>query len=174
MLFQKLTKEQFDLVFPILEESFPIEELRIKEEQRELLDKSEYSLCAIKSEGGAVQGVVAYWELADFLYIEHLAIKKEARCGGIGGKQLMKLLEEMGKPVVLEVELPKGDLEKRRVGFYERLGFAFNEYGYLQPPLRAGHDLLPLRLMTYPEAIDEVTYERYKDLLYKHVYEYEE
>ncbi len=161
VLFQKLTKEQFDLVFPILEESFPVEELRTKENQRNLLDKPEYSLCAIKSEAGVMQGVVAYWEFADFSFIEHLAIKKEARNSGIGGKRLQKLLEEMEKPVVLEVELPEGDLEMRRVAFYERVGFVFNDYAYLQPPMQEGHDLLPLRLMTYPEGIDEGTYNGY-------------
>lgn len=173
-MFQKLTKEQFDLVFPILEDSFPIEELRIKEGQRNLLEKSEYSLCAIKGENGVVQGVIAYWELDDFLYIEHLAMKKEARNGGLGGKRLEEFVLQMQKPVVLEVELPEGEMEMRRVGFYERLGFVYNEYPYLQPPLREGHQMLPLRLMTYPFGIEETTYERYKSLLYQYVYEYRE
>ncbi|WP_317856170.1 GNAT family N-acetyltransferase [Chakrabartyella piscis] len=173
-MFQKLNKEQFELVYPILEDSFPVEELRTKENQRSLLDKPEYTLCAIKGENGVVQGVAAYWELDDFLYIDHLAIKKEARNGGIGGKRFMELIAQIGKPVVLEVELPEGELEQRRIAFYERLGFFYNDYPYLQPPMREGDEMFPLRYMTYPDKIDEITYERYKRNIYKVAYGYEE
>ena len=75
--------------------------------------------------------------------------------------------------MVLEVEVPEDELTCRRVGFYERHGLVYNEYPYLQPPLRKGNDLLPLRFMTYPASIDEETYERYKKQMYKFVYKYE-
>ena len=75
--------------------------------------------------------------------------------------------------MVLEVEVPEDALTRRRIGFYERHGLVYNEYPYLQPPLRKGNALLPLRFMTKPGAIDEKTYERYKRLIYRIVYKYE-
>ena len=83
------------------------------------------------------------------------------------------LLEEKNRPMVLEVEVPEDDLARRRIGFYERHGLVYNDYPYLQPPLRKGNELLPLRLMTKPTAIDETTYERYKKRMYAVVYKYE-
>jgi len=76
--------------------------------------------------------------------------------------------------MVLEVEVPADDLTRRRIGFYERHGLVYNDYPYLQPPLRTGNELLPLRFMTKPGAIDEITYERYKKRMYELVYQYNE
>ena len=74
---------------------------------------------------------------------------------------------------VLEVELPEDALTRRRIGFYERHGLVFNSYPYLQPPMRKGQGVLPLRLMTKPAAIDAKTYQRYKKRIHSIVYKYE-
>lgn len=42
-------------------------------------------------------------------------------------------IRQSGKPVLLEVEPPLGEMEQRRIGFYERLGFHLNPYAYVQP-----------------------------------------
>ena len=39
-----------------------------------------------------------------------------------------------GTPVVLEVEMPTDEMSKRRIGFYERLGFELDNQVYHQPP----------------------------------------
>ena len=49
----------------------------------------------------------ATWEIEDFLYIEHFAVKEEYRNGGYGGMLLDALLAEKKRPMVLEVELPE-------------------------------------------------------------------
>ena len=171
-MFERITEETFDEIFPLLEAAFPVTELRIKEDQRSLLQEEKYVLCGVRKEG-RFAAVFATWEIDDFLYIEHFAVKEECRNDGYGGMLLEKLLEEKGKPMVLEVEVPEDELTCRRVGFYERHGLVYNEYPYLQPPLRKGNDLLPLRFMTYPASVDAETYERYKKQMYKFVYKYE-
>ncbi|MBQ5589668.1 MAG: hypothetical protein IIU70_05920 [Anaerotignum sp.] len=55
-----------------------------------------------------------------------------------------------------------------------KLQSATNDYPYLQPPMRKGQGMLPLRFMTKPSAIDNKTYERYKKQIYKYVYKFEE
>ena len=171
-MFERITEETFDEIFPLLEAAFPVTELRIKEDQRSLLQEEKYVLYGVRKDG-KFAAVFATWEIDDFLYIEHFAVKEECRNDGYGGMLLEKLLEEKGKPMVLEVEVPEDELTCRRVGFYERHGLVYNEYPYLQPPLRKGNDLLPLRFMTYPASIDEEMYERYKKQMYKFVYKYE-
>ena len=172
-MFERITEETFDEIFPLLEEAFPVTELRVKEEQRRLLQEACYRLYGVRK-NGAFAAVFATWEIDDFLYIEHFAVKEVYRNSGYGGMLLDRLLEEKGRPMVLEVEVPEDDMTRRRIGFYERHGLVYNEYPYLQPPLRKGQDLLPLRFMTKPAAIDEETYERYKNRIYRIVYKYED
>lgn len=173
-MFERISKDTFETVYPILEEAFPVEELREMERQKALLDKPQYRLYGIKNESGILQGVIAMWDFNEFLYCEHLAIRPEFRNGGFGGNKLDEIIDWADKPIVLEVEVPEDALTERRVKFYERHGFFYNDYPYLQPPMRAGQEMLPLRFMTFPEGISEDVYNRYKSLIYKFVYDYEE
>lgn len=172
-MFERITENTFDEIFPLLEAAFPATELRIREDQHKLLQEERYHLYGVRKDG-VFAAVFATWEIDDFLYIEHFAVKEECRNGGYGGKLLDILLEEKGRPMVLEVEVPEDEMTRRRIGFYERHGLVYNEYPYLQPPMRKGQDMLPLRFMTKPSAIDEKTYERYKNQIYKFVYKFEE
>lgn len=165
------TKEDFEKIFPILEEAFPAVELREREEQEALLEEEAYRLYGVQDEAGRFFAVIAIWELADdFIFIEHFAVEKNSRNGGIGGKILDWFIDWYGKDVVLEVELPEDDLKKRRIGFYKRHGFVWNDYFYLQMPLRKGQEPMPLRLMTKPRPLDEKMFQRYRKLIYHGVY----
>ena len=171
-MFERITEETFDEIFPLLEAAFPVTELRIKGDQRKLLAEAEYRLYGVRKDGNFA-AVFATWEIDDFLYIEHFAVKEEYRNGGYGGRLLDRLLEEKGRPMVLEVEVPEDEMTRRRIGFYARHGLVYNDYPYLQPPMRKGQEMLPLRFMTKPSAVDEKTYERYKKQIYRIVYKYE-
>lgn len=168
-----LTKDDFEKVYPILAQSFPETEVRAKEDQLALIENECYHLYAIKDEEEKTGGVIAAWELSDdFLYIEHFATLPEKRNHGFGGEMLDLFVEWNGKNVVLEVELPEDALTRRRIGFYERHGFVWNDYPYMQPPMRKGQEPLPLRLMTKPTALDVETYERYRSDIHQNVYRY--
>ncbi len=171
-MFERITETTFDEIFPLLESAFPVNELREKERQKAMLAEPCYRLYGVRKDGGFA-AVFAAWEIEDFLYIEHFAVKEECRNGGFGGTLLDAFLAEKGRPTVLEVEEPEDELTQRRIGFYERHGFVFNGYPYLQPPMRQGQDVLPLKLMTKPSAIDETTYQRYKKKIHSIVYKYE-
>lgn len=172
-MFERITEESFDAVFPLLEEAFPITELRTEAGQRSLLQEEQYRLYGVKK-GGRFAAVLAVWDFLDFVYIEHFAVKKEERSGGFGGLVLDAFAAEMKKPLVLEVEEPTDALTRRRIGFYQRHGLVYNPYFYLQPPLREGNQPLPLKLMTKPNGISEDTFRRYQKELYRVVYKYAE
>ena len=74
--------------------------------------------------------------------------------------------------VVLEVELPEDSLKKRRIGFYERHGFTFNEYPYIQPPMGEDRHEIPLRIMSAPEPLSEDEFQSVRTELYESVYHY--
>lgn len=173
-MFERIDKEHYDMVYPILQEAFPVTELREKGRQKALLEEPYYHLYGITGADQQVEGVIAAWEIDDFLYIEHFAILPDFRNGGFGGKKLMEFVAMIDKPVVVEVEPGEDDLTRRRIGFYERHGFYCNDYPYLQPPMRAGQPLMPLMLMTSPSKISEDVYNKYKTLIHKLVYKYEE
>lgn len=167
------TTSAFERVFPILQEAFPITELRTKQKQKELLQDPLYRLYAIQNEALEDVGVLAFWELEqDWIYMEHFAILPEKRNGGFGGLVLDRFLDQIEKNVVLEVEVPEDTLTKRRVAFYERHGFYFNTYPYIQPPMREGQKAIPLRFMTRPSKIDLDTYERYRLCIHQKVYRF--
>ena len=68
-------------------------------------------------------GFITGWLFDGYTYVEHFAIDPAASNGGIGAEAMKQFLVFCGTPVVLEVEMPTDEMSKRRIGFYERLGF---------------------------------------------------
>lgn len=115
-------------------------------------------------------GFITAWKFEKFIYIEHFAIDASARNGGIGGRALKQFLASCQAPVVLEVEIPTDELSKRRIGFYERLGFTLDQHLYYQPPYQEGGETLEMRLMTYGKIDLAIFFEQVKQTLYTQVY----
>lgn len=78
-------------------------------------------------------GLLVWWDLESFVYVEYLAIDPAYRGRKIGREVMTGLLTAQRRPVVLEVELPIDDLTRRRVSFYQRLGFNLCPDAYEQP-----------------------------------------
>ncbi|WP_019913494.1 GNAT family N-acetyltransferase [Paenibacillus sp. HW567] len=160
----------FDEIFAIMEASFPVSELRTYSGQKSLLDNPNYHIYTERDAEGRIVAFLAAWEFPELRFVEHIAVNPEIRGGGIGKKLMNSYLSRSDKPVVLEVEPPEGELELRRVGFYERLGFHLNPFPYVQPPLREGQADLPLMIMTYPQAVSRQEFGRFREILYTEVY----
>ena len=45
---------------------------------------------------------------------------------------------------------------------------------YVQPPLEEGNELLPLKIMSYPNESNDEQLNRFRNNVYKHVYKYTE
>lgn len=165
-MIEKLENKEFDTVYAIMEQSFPLEEYRPYAAQKALLTDPAYSIYAAKEEGH-ILGFAAVWQLENWLFLEHLAVDPQLRNCGIGG-QLLRYFAE--KRCCLEVEPPETDLARRRIGFYQRNGFCFNDYPYLQPSLGAGRSPVPLYIMTSGSTITPEEFAQVKKLLYTRVY----
>lgn len=163
-MLQRINETDFPEIYRIMQASFPDDEYRPYEEQIALFQEPEYRIYYMPA------GFLAVWEFESFIYIEHFAVDPALRNSGTGSAMLQELVKQYQKPICLEVELPEDELTRRRIGFYERNGFVFNEYPYIQPPISKGKSPVPLRIMTYGSAITRETFEEMKEVLYRRVY----
>lgn len=165
-MLQKADQNQFDKLYALLTDSFPVDELRPMEEQRRLFLKHAYTIWTTPEENA----VITLWEFSDFVYVEHFAVAPQCRNLGLGKMLLSELLAKYRKPCCLEVEPPDAPLSARRIHFYKRNGFFLNSYPYMQPAYAPNQKSIPLLLMTTGDRISEKKFEEWKNILYKAVY----
>lgn len=152
------------------EASFPTNERRDFALLRELVKESPYFRMYALFRGKTYVGFLTAWGFETFVYIEHFAIDEAARCGGIGAEAMRLFLASTALPVVLEVELPTDELSRRRIGFYERLGFVLDTHPYFQPPYHPGDEPLEMHLMYVGDVKMEERFEPISKQLHREVY----
>ncbi|BCG57750.1 GNAT family N-acetyltransferase [Paenibacillus sp. URB8-2] len=153
-----------------MEASFPPSEFRTYEGQRALLAAPRYRLITERESESGLSAFMAVWEFPEFRFVEHFAVVPAMRGRGLGERLLKSYLEKSPGLVLLEVEPPDSEWPRRRIGFYERLGFTLNPYPYAQPPLRVGQSALPLHIMSYPGLLEERQFAFFKETVFRVVY----
>jgi GNAT superfamily N-acetyltransferase len=166
--------EKFPEIWEIMLEAFPIEERRTMERQRDLLENPLYRIETIESDG-KVAAFLAWWDLVGLCFVEHLAVNKNIRGGGLGSRLISELLRQNSKSAVLEIEPPldtdQDSIRNKRLRFYEKLGFAAYPYSYAQPSYHEGRSSVDLLLMASSGA--EMTHKEFssfKQTIYRDVY----
>ncbi|QHL89127.1 GNAT family N-acetyltransferase [Nibribacter ruber] len=159
----------FAQAWQLYEEAFPPEERRSLPQQDTLLQEPAYSFNAIFHKKDLV-GILGFWQLPSVVFLEHFAIHAAGRGQGLGEKVLQQFLAESSAPVVLEVEPPATELARRRIRFYERLGFLLHSFPYQQPPYSPEKPWVPLQLMSFPKALALPAFETMVQDLYRQVY----
>lgn len=155
----------------LLHESFPTDERRDDDMQREYTDSNPDFTAYLITDNEDKVGLITLWELNGFYYVEHLATSPNVRNKGYG-KLIMQNLVNIFKDnrIVLEVELPENELSKRRIGFYERNGFKLCMKSYTQPPYRRNGNSIPMQVMYYgADSIDD-DFEMIKSEIHSKVY----
>lgn len=146
----------YNWAMELLAISFPIEERRDDELQRQVMSHPDYRLQAIM-DGDEPVGVVGYFDAPNFIYFENFCIAPNKRNSGYGS-QTLKLLTSKGKTFILEIELPTDDITRRRKAFYERNGMVVNPYPHVQPHYRKDDPDLPLVVLTYGKQLTQSQY----------------
>ena len=163
-----------DSLYPFIENllvsSFPIQERRDIEDQRQLTNNSPIFYSNVVISDSYPIGVITYWDMEYFYYIEHFAIDEKHRNKGYGQETLSILKKTLKAPIILEAEVPADEISQRRINFYQRQGFILHDVPYLQPPYRNEDAWLPLKLMTYGKIDMANQYETIKNKIYKYVY----
>lgn len=149
----------FEPAWAIYAEAFTGFERRTRREHSRVLRDPSYRFSAIIQEG-VVVGVLAWWDLPEFCFVEHFAISSLQRSGGLGRCAMELLQAHESRPVLVDVE-PFGSqqLASRRVAFYARLGFNYCASPILLPPY-AGKTTEPSNLMSWSVVLDRTECER--------------
>jgi ribosomal protein S18 acetylase RimI-like enzyme len=145
----------FGQAWNLYKKSFPPEERRPLRMQNRIMDNPLYHVDIITGKDKFI-GFILWWGFENVRYIEHLATSPRLRGKGYGRRILENFISKSAIPVLLEVEHPTTEINKRRIGFYRRTGFVLNEHIiYKHPPYRKGGEYVSLMLMTCPDAITE-------------------
>ena len=170
-MIRKLNENEFDIIYGILDSSFPIDEYRPYEEQKALLCDERYTIYVLPSkDGDGIKAFISVWCFMEFAYVEHFAVAPEYRNQGVGASILKELQEIINCPICLEVELPDTEIAVKRIEFYKRNGFYLNEYPYVQPSISKGRKEIPLFIMTTDKEVSESEFETIRDVLFNEVY----
>lgn len=153
----------FDFLYEVYTQSFQEAERRSKEQLIEEMSCFEACVGLISYQGERA-GLFIYWELEDFIYAGHFAIHEDMRNDGIGSAFMSQFINWAAKPVILEVEPPHSKIQKRRINFYQKLGFKLFECDYVQPAYDTNKSPVPLFLMeTDAHGQTNETYEKAQD-----------
>lgn len=163
-------EEQQAFVQQVLKQCFPFEEYRDFEEFKDVIRHKKEFICNIVMKDEDPIGIFNYWNLPHFIFIEHFAILPENRDKGTGRQVMQGFLKETQLPIILEVELPETEIQKRRIAFYERLGFRLWTSEYVQPPYRSDFEGIPMQLMCYGNLEETEHFKHIRSLLYRVVY----
>lgn len=154
----------------LLQAAFPPNEYRALPELRSYTDRLPHFFNNIIWEDDCPIGLITYWDLEQFYYVEHLAIQSKQRNQGTGKIVLEQLCQTVKRPLVLEVEYPNDPLAERRINFYKRLHFVQWEKSYQQPPYKPGDAPLPMYLMAYGDLDAEQDFDMVQKRIYQTVY----
>ena len=124
-------QELYGFVEELMHTAFPAQERRDTPQQREYSDSNPLFCNNVIVEDGKPVGMISYWDMGDFYYIEHFAIDPSLRNGGYGKRVLESIQTKLQGPIVLEVEEPTEEMSIRRINFYKRLNFTLHEKPYL-------------------------------------------
>lgn len=164
------TNYNFDEIFLLMQESFPKNEYREYKKQKDLLKNPHYKILPYFGENNQLLAFAAIWDFESFVFVEHIAVSKQCRGMGIGSKIMHGIIEKSNTNVILEIEPPVDDISKKRLHFYEKLGFKMNEYQYFQMPLNENDKPIPLKILSFPQKLSASKFEKFKKIIYLNVY----
>lgn len=173
-MIREMHDDEFDTVFALMRESFPIDEYRPYEEQKALLCLPNFTVYVLSEEHCTrIQAFITVYRFEQFAFVEHFAVNPADRNHGIGAQVLAELRALLSCRICLEVELPETSLAERRLRFYERNGFFLCMHTYFQPPISQGKQAVPLRIMTNERAATDEEFQAIRAVLYREVYHVE-
>jgi len=159
----------FNGLWRLYESAFPPDERRDLEKQKALFARRGYRLFAAV-DGSEMVGLLSLWEFGDFVFMEHLAVREELRGKGVGAAILREYLKGGKGKILLEVEPPRTAVQKKRVAFYQKLGFVLNQYPYIQPPYGPEKKPVPMLIMSHPDEIGEAEFTEARRKIHTVVY----
>ncbi len=154
-----VAEEKISSVYKRIIDAFPYEERRDECDEAKCFLKSQFNFCEITDSGESV-GLIVFWVFESFLFVEHIAINKEIRSKGYGSKTIELIKTKYNLPIILEAESPETEMQKKRIKFYENLGFKVNSYDYTQPSYHNAESV-PLLVLSFPKVLNENEFDEF-------------
>lgn len=175
MEFRRLSTVQhpfFQQAFDLYKISFPEHEQRLFKQQEEALSNPSYH-CNIIIENDVFIGILFYWKVGQYVYVEHFAIDTDKRGNHMGSHILNEFCNQENL-IILEIDPPVDVVSLRRKNFYTRLGFKENNYKHMHPAYRKYYPPHPLVVMSFPRTITQKEYNEFYSYLEKEIMQYTE
>lgn len=170
-MLEKMKISDFDAINIMIEKSFPKHEIRGYGPQKKLLDDPNFNIYVIRDEKSEqVKAFITIWDVEDFGFVDHFAVSEEFRNEGLGSIILSETRKLINRKMFFEVDLPKDEMSKRRIGFYERNGYFLNDFQYELPPLVEGLEPMTMMIMSSDEKLTKEKLTSLKNELMKIVY----
>lgn len=156
----------------LYEEAFPAKERRDFSQLLTLLHQPDMYLYVLRNHD-KIAGLCIYWHLDEVYFLEHLAIAPELQGQGFGQYIMQWLLSRTNRKLVLEVERPIDETNRKRIYFYQKLlGFTLHDaFDYHQPPYQKDGQPVPLYLMTALPVADAAGLGQLAEQIKQQVYE---
>lgn len=156
-----LASPDFARVDALYEAAFPYHEKREPQAKQRALDDPRYALQSW-SDAGQFVGMIGAWDFGGYAYIEHLAVNDKLRSQGYGKRMLQQFLGR--HPLtILEIDPLTTDTARKRLRFYQGLGFQPNACGHHHPSYHPGVEDHALIVLSYPLPLDETQYRQFSD-----------
>lgn len=147
--------EGLSFVKALYESAFPVQERREWTDLLSLIGREpEMRLEIVKDEEEPVAFVV-WWQISDWMFIEHLAVSSTRRGKNYGSRIMDHYLALAQQRMLLEVEPPLTEEAQRRIRFYEKLGLNLLDYAYEQPSYNEKGVVYPMCLMSTQKDLTE-------------------
>ncbi|WP_353168831.1 GNAT family N-acetyltransferase [Providencia sp.] len=162
----RITRENInenEVINQLYDDAFPLYEQRSNQGRKLILRHDDYYLYYFTDNDKFV-GFIGCWKIKDYFYIEHLAISGSLRGQGYGQKVLKQFCNEVGQ-VILEIDPVIDEVSRKRLSFYQHCGFQQNEYTHAHPSYYPENKPHELEVLSYPQAIDKETYQRFNQML---------
>jgi N-acetylglutamate synthase-like GNAT family acetyltransferase len=164
-MFYEIDRNQMPSLLTVLKSAFDRDEIRSDEEIYSFYDSGKMKAYG-NYENDTLTGGCFGWSVNDLFFVENLAIRKDLRDKGYGGKILEELKKRYGS-MLLEVQPPEDPMTRKRVVFYLRHGFHLSNEEYILPPLQKNGSPLAYNLMSYHFSVNSETPER----IYRKIYQ---
>ena len=158
MEFTNLKMEDYPAFLKLYNESFPIDERRLYEDEKHLdnfikMKGGKFNAFAAK-DGDLFLAFLSYWTFEGYTYIEHFAVNPAQRGKNIGRLMLNHLFKEVSPNVLVEVRHGDTPEDEKRIEFYEKNEFKIRkEFNYTQPSYGGkGQQAIPMLLMTHGDV----------------------
>jgi GNAT superfamily N-acetyltransferase len=147
--------ERLSFVKALYQSAFPVQERREWPVLLSMISPGAEMQMDLVTEQQQPVAFVIWWQISDWLFIEHLAVSSAERGKNYGSRIMHHYLDAAQGNMLLEVEPPLSEEGQRRISFYERLGLHPLNYVYEQPSYRERGVVYPMRLMsTHKDLLD--------------------